>query len=203
MKKYLLYILLLSFSCKTIDTKEVIWLKPGMLNSARIEDKFGSYGVSPLVNDMERGLRLANLHSKDGEQQVMRTLALVNFAKKIEQELSVAHQEILNGASLGSTLVRYGAKVNKTVIYKNSFDNLPQKIYNLMNISKRKLPVFIYDLSAEINNKNIYYCTITEVYSDEFLNMDELNIINNSLPQIENYERALQNISLLKELLER
>lgn len=196
---YFIFFALLLFSCSINKA----WLRPGILNSTRIEEKFGSYGVDVMVNDEQMGVRLANLYSKLHEQKVMRTLALVKFVPNIDESLKKAHQEILNGASLGSTLVKHKALVKKKLIYKDKIFNLPKKIYEMMNIYEGPLPVIIYDLVANIDGRDIEYCTITEVYSPLFLSFSELNTISNQMPYEAFPQKAQENIKILNNILEK
>ncbi|MCB1073134.1 MAG: hypothetical protein H7A41_03295 [Chlamydiales bacterium] len=100
-------------SPRTFDSSIIEELKP-KLNTQRIQHFFGSVGVEVLEIDSSvfPEKRISNLHSLDEEgQKQMRTLAIVDFAQPIHPDLTEAHQEIVAGGAIGTTLQKYQWKI--------------------------------------------------------------------------------------------
>lgn len=153
------------------------WLKPGLLNSTRIELKFGSYGVQILAQDPIEGIRLSSLYSVHEGDKIARTIAFTQYQQKINEKLIQAHHEILEGSSIGSTLKKYGFDIKKDLLFKGLVESLPQQLQNLMHTQLESFAAVIYNLYAKDVNQLYLYCTIVEIYSPEFLTLDELHQI--------------------------
>lgn len=82
-----------------------------LLNSERIEQRFGSYGVEVLEAD-ER-LRVSNLYSEHEGRRVCRTLAVVVFPATIDPLVATEHQRIVAGGSIGAVLKAAGWTVRR------------------------------------------------------------------------------------------
>lgn len=159
---------------------EVSLLAP-MLNSERIQYRFGSYGVEPLnaCADIFPENRISNLYSLQAQQKVMRTLAIVEFAHPMPAALLSVHQQIQAGASIGSTLQKNGWTINKQPIY---FGEIPlsRSIRNSMQDEGHdNAALFMYTLNVKEPSKpqTLLYCTITEIYSPQFLTLPWLKAI--------------------------
>lgn len=172
------------FSCTTgthgvqqtliVSPKNEFWLSRGKLTSDRIKEKFGSFGVEVVLQDEQSGIRLSNLYSDDNNKKITRTLALVTFDLAMDPRLKKAHLAILKGGSIGSTLMQHGFKVQKDIIYKGEVDRLPARVRVMMKTDQEKAAALMYHLIAKIGNSAIFYCTITEIYSPQFLTKSEL-----------------------------
>jgi hypothetical protein len=181
-------IALVIFSCQTIKTS---WLAPGLLNSERIELKFGSYGVEIL--SQKDNTRVSNLYSLKNGQKLSRTIAYVKF-DPIDKKLLLAHKAILEGASIGSTLKAHGFKVKKEITFFGQVDE------DLMGIKGKKALV-IYELFAQKDGHSLPYCTILELYHPEFLSILEAQKIFGSKIIGQDNNKALQMIKDLKQNL--
>ena len=109
------------FACSNISIKtdlqnESEWLKPGLLNSKRIELKFGSYGVQAIPQENNQ-VRLSNLFSISQGRKYTRTIALTLFTDVLDPSLEISHQEILNGGSIGIVLNKNGFLIKKDIFY--------------------------------------------------------------------------------------
>lgn len=151
-------------------------LSVNLLNSERIEKKFGGYGIDVLYNSAK--LRVSNLY--DGKH-ITRTLAIVDYPKAIDSAFAKEHQIIVQGGSIGSVFKEQGWKIEK----KNVFlGELPpsadwNKLYELMgNIPPSKLSIWIYVFYIRKDDKVFPYATISEIYHPDYLSLADLKCIN-------------------------
>ncbi|MCH9633743.1 MAG: hypothetical protein S4CHLAM7_04760 [Chlamydiae bacterium] len=180
LKKYCFFLccLLCAFRVSASNTETQMVQK--CLNSDRIKYFFGNYGVEVL--DLNSSLfpksRISNLHSIHDGKKVMRTLAVVDFTSSLPPSLQKAHQEIENGGSIGIVLRQNGWTIQKKAIY---FGKLPLSS-NLMQwmdeqrTSQANIYIYLLEVSKE-DSGPIPYCTITEVYSPQYLTEDHLKTI--------------------------
>ena len=105
--------LLLLTSCQSparLTESEILSLRP-LLNSERIEQRFGSYRIEVIDHTAER--RVSHLSSVHDGQPVVRTVAEVRFHEPLPDAALRSHRTILDGASLGSTLKDAGWTIEK------------------------------------------------------------------------------------------
>lgn len=166
-------------ACETVPIKKdaAPWLNPNILNSERIEKKFGSYGVLVLAQDEKEGFRLSNLYSSQDGQRMARTIALTLYNPKMSDELKVAHEEILKGGSIGATLKKHGFSVDKQIFFRDNVSTMPDKIRELMHTKATNFAGIMYNLIAEKNGHLYFYCTITELYAPDFLTLSDVKEI--------------------------
>jgi hypothetical protein len=86
-----------------------------LLNSERIQQAFGSYGVEVLATNDR--LRLTNLYSVDAGTRTCRTFAVVRFPPVIDSAVATEHAAITNGGSIGAVFAANVAKDGKAVEY--------------------------------------------------------------------------------------
>lgn len=153
------------------------WLAPNILNSERIKRKFGSFGVSLLKQDEDAGIRVSNLYSEHDGERFMRALAFVHFSSSMDERLKDAHQEILSGGSIGTTLVKHGLSMDKRITFKGLSRYMPNNIIEAMKVYQREFATVTYELVAKDGDKNFSYCTITEIYSPTFLSLEDVEQI--------------------------
>ena len=103
-------------ACSQIPTTDTIGsvclespIDSSLLNSERIENCFGNFGIDVLNSPMEA--RVVNLYSTQGSHKTQRTFAVTRFYTDIPMELSPAMERILVGGSIGATLKSEGWKV--------------------------------------------------------------------------------------------
>ena len=162
---------------KTLNCEISPWLKSGLLNSTRIELKFGSYGVKVLAQDPVKGIRLSSLYSEHGNEQITRTLAFTRYESKVNDKLKMAHDEILAGGSIGTILKKHGFDLRKDLFFKGFLEDMPDRVQLLMHTEEFLHAAIIYNLVAIRENENYPYCTILEVYSPQFLSVAEVQQI--------------------------
>ncbi|MFA6915833.1 MAG: hypothetical protein WC222_05505 [Parachlamydiales bacterium] len=174
------------------------WLKPGLLNSARIELKFGSYGVQILAQDQVTGVRLSSLYSEHEGEKIARTIAFTQYEANINDKLGMAHKEILAGGSIGSTLKKYEFDVKKDLFFKGLVEDMPDRLQSLMHTQERAFATVIYNLVAKEGNNYYPYCTIVEVYSPEFLTLVDVDqIYPEPIPGSVNPQNAFDAIDII------
>lgn len=161
-----------------------LWLpacqpNPVPLNSERIEQRFGSYGIEVLsVGD---GIRRANLYSVHDGERVCRTYAVVRVlglpAGDSDPVLRAAHEKVQAGASLGATFEAAGWQVSKATRYVGALPDLqpPPDWLGLMGIgSSRDLALHVYRLFIQNGKQTFEYADIIEVHHPQYLNPREL-----------------------------
>lgn len=145
------------------------------LNSERIRQQFGSYGIEVLQQD--EALRVSNLYSTEAGQRICRTLAIVKTAAPIPTELAKAHAEIVAGGSIGAVLSRNGWQVDK-----RRLEIAPMKVAvesraaTLMQLSApAALAIELYELLVQRDELSLAYAVIAEIHHPDYLTLDQLS----------------------------
>jgi len=159
------------------DQRDAESLRP-LLNSQRIERIFGSYEIEVLKNGPE--LRVSDLHSFAEGIPTTRTLALVTYDEKIDQELTDEHRMIVRGSSIGEVFLNKAWVVEKENRYfgeiEASADYAP--LYKRMgDIEPASLAVHIYELFVRKGDLRLHYADIAEVHHPEYFDLDDLHEI--------------------------
>ncbi len=150
-------------------------LEPESLNSERIEERFGSYGIEVLSH--ESGIRRSSLYSIDNEVKTCRTYAVVRFVDESTPRVAAAHANILAGGSIGATFKSSGWHIGKITLSVGSIslDESDHAISKLMHIEdSAKLGVHIYQLVLEKDSQTINYATIIETHHPDYMSLPEL-----------------------------
>lgn len=144
--------------------------EPVLLNSERIQQRFGSYGIQVLPS--EPGLRRSSLYSIDNDKPVCRTYAVVRFADQLHDGYSEEHAKVLAGNSIGAVFRSHGWDIHKQSIYIGSI-LLPARstqIGQLMQISGQdELSLHVYQLLLARNDQVFEYATIVESHHPDYL----------------------------------
>ena len=77
-------------------------VQPELLNSERIEKRFGNYGIEIIAQ--QGSVRRSSLYSTENSLRTCRTYAIVQFVDPDIIELAGQHQAILSGESIGTTI---------------------------------------------------------------------------------------------------
>lgn len=165
-------------------------LSVNLLNSERIEKKFGGYGLDVLYTSDR--LRVSNLY--DGKK-ITRTLAVVDYTEAIDSSFSKEHQLIVQGGSIGSIFKSHGWKIEKKNIYLGELSPSAdwKRLYTLMgNIPPTKLSIWIYVFYIRKDGKAFPYATISEIYHPDYLSLADLKCINKDS---ENYLKRTKAIN--------
>lgn len=146
-----------------------------ILNSERIEQTFGSYGVEVLFNG--DGLRLSNLYSDDGSGRVMRTFAIVSLPSRIEPVFATEHRAILDGGSIGATLQAAGWRVIKRNLVIDA-GPVPPALAERMGIdASSEVAAHAYRLEIERDGQRYDYATLIELHHPDYLSRAQLAAI--------------------------
>lgn len=150
--------------------------EPEALNSERIEERFGSYGIEVLSHSA--GVRRSSLYSIDAEQKICRTYAVVQFEDESTPRVAEAHANVLAGQSIGATFKSSGWKIKKITLHVGRFPSvLPSHpIGALMQLGgATDLGIHAYQLNLEKDSQSINYATIIETHHPDYLSVEELN----------------------------
>lgn len=149
--------------------------EPVLLNSERIQQRFGSYGIKVLPS--EPGLRRSSLYSIDDGRPVCRTYSVVRFADQPHDGYREEHAKVLAGNSIGAIFRSHGWDIHKQTIYIGSL-LLPARstrIGQLMHISDQdELALHVYQLLLARNDQVFEYATIVEAHHPEYLSQSGL-----------------------------
>ena len=154
---------------------------PELLNSERIEQQFGSYGVEVLRSDAR--LRVANLYSAtspaNGEQKprTCRTFAVTRYPEVVASEFAAEHEQILGGGSIGAVFASHGWRVTKTHLYYGEVDAAP-RIAELMHVAPgTRLALDAYVLVVTKAGASREYAAIVEIHHPDYLRSTDLAAI--------------------------
>ncbi len=146
-----------------------------LLNSERIEQQFGSYGIDILPS--ESGLRRSNLYSVSGDDRICRTYAVVRFTDDPDDVYSLEHAKVLAGNSLGAVFKANGWEIRKQTLHIGSFPVTAAdgQIYDLMRLSENQsLALHVYEFLIAKDEQIFEYATILEAHHPGYLLESEL-----------------------------
>jgi hypothetical protein len=150
-------------------------VEPETLNSDRIEQQFGNYGVE--IIEQSPVLRRANLYSDDGTERICRTYAVVKFLEVDSARIAVPHRLVLAGGSIGATFREAGWQIHKETTYIGAVStaDLQQPVIELMRIkTPASIGVHVYRLALISEQDSIHYATILEAHHPEYLSRNDL-----------------------------
>lgn len=146
-----------------------------LLNSERIAQEFGSYGIAVLESD--ETIRVSNLYSMDGDRRTCRTFAVVRYPAHVDPMFSAEHQLILDGGSIGAVFAARNWAVEKSHRYYGEV-RATDKLAELMGtVSGASLAVHLYVLEVSKSGTRLEYATIVEVHHPDYLTLKDLPAI--------------------------
>ena len=154
-----------------------------LLNSERIEQQFGSYGVDVLKSTASR--RITNLYSIKGERKTCRTLALVIFANPSHAAIATEHRQITAGGSIGAVFKENGWSIHKTNLHIGlvTVTAATSLAASLMNIQlPAQLAMHVYRFQLQRGPERIDYAIITELHHPDYLSVARLQSLYNEFP---------------------
>tara|TARA_X000001036_G_scaffold31044_1_gene25554 strand:+ start:11944 stop:12582 length:639 start_codon:yes stop_codon:yes gene_type:complete len=159
----------------TLNINYADTIPSSILNSERIQMKFGSYGLDILYSDHDtRVSYLYSFDSSNHKKKIYQTFAIVKFLEsKIDQE---TQKRIDNGASIGATLKENGwsiSKINLDIARINS-DEYPLFKTPESSESLHSLAAHFYKLKIKKEDKFFDYAEILEIHNPGYLNYNEL-----------------------------
>ena len=156
--------------------------QPAQLNSERIEQRFGSYGVEIL--EQTPNLRRSSLYSVESKDEVCRTYAVVQF-RDAPAEIRTIHEAVLAGQSIGASFKAAGWSVAKRTLYIGTvFVGADDRgILQLMHLAEpQDLAMHVYRLDLHKSGREIHYATIVEVHHPAYLDVGALRRIYGKPP---------------------
>jgi hypothetical protein len=141
-----------------------------LLNSERIEHRFGSYGIEVLAS--EAGLRRSGLLSYDGDTATCRTYAVVQFSDQLDERYDDAHSRVLAGDSIGATFKEDGWDIRKHTLYIGTvrLPDTPTEVGRLMRLTgAHDLALHVYELVIARDDIEFEYAVIMEAHHPEYL----------------------------------
>ena len=161
-------------------------LSDGLLNSERIAQRFGNYGIE--VVSQNRDHRVSNLYSEEKGTRTTRTLAVVDFLEPVAPAIAELHESVLRGQSLGATFKNNGWRVSKVNLNIETLvvDDHTGKVQGWMGLSgEHELAVHIYLLRLgrddPVNGKTgqiIDYAVIAELHHPDYLSPEAVKAIH-------------------------
>jgi hypothetical protein len=149
-----------------------------VLNSDRIRQKFGNYGVDVLFSSDQQ--RISSLYSKTPHEKVTRTFAVVDFSSPVPAALANEHQRVASGQSIGETFREAGWQIEKHNIYIGELEvpDTNARIALLMDIVlPRLLAAHAYFFVVKKDEQTNTYATILEIHHPEYLSVGELEAL--------------------------
>lgn len=146
-----------------------------LLNSERIEQQFGSYGIDVLAS--EAGLRRSSLYSVESDKRICRTYAIVSFKEDLDSRYGREHAKVLAGNSLGEVFKANGWSMHKQTLHIGSFDvdRSSSEITQLMHlVNNRTLALHVYQLLLAKDEQIFEYATIVEAHHPDYLSQSDL-----------------------------
>jgi hypothetical protein len=153
------------------------------LNSERIEQVFGSYGIDVLYSDAR--LRVSSLYSTHDGVATTRTLAIVGYPAAVDARLAEAHAAIQGGASIGATFQSAGWTVAKRNLFFGVL-TAPAGVSMRMRIpAGAALATHGYALAVTRGDLALDYATIAELHHPDYLDLEALTKSYGSVPLAE------------------
>ena len=172
--------------------------KDTLLNSERIENKFGSYGVDIVQSDNQSRVSfLYSLDSNNKKKKNYHTLAVVKFKETIK--VSAIHKRILNGGSIGESFKKKGWEIDKKNHQMMVISNPNQDLFKswLSKINDENLALHFYKLYVTKKNHNYFYAEILELHHPAYLSISDLKSFFNSDEETQNNEKLLSMLNFI------
>ncbi len=145
------------------------------LNSERIAECFGSYGIDVVSN--EPGLRRSNLYSNENGVHTCRTYAVVRFVDEPDAIIDAEHAKILAGQSIGAIFKASGWTIFKETLHIDTarIDDATHPVAALMRLqSGADVAMHVYHLMLKKHDRTIDYATLIELHHPDYLKHADL-----------------------------
>ena len=145
------------------------------LNSERIADRFGSYGIDVVTS--EPGLRRSNLYSSEDGVHTCRTYAVVRFVDEPDALIDAEHAQILAGKSIGAIFKASGWAILKETLHIGTvrLEDTRHPVATLMGLEhSAEVAMHVYRLLLEKSEQAIEYATLIELHHPEYLDRNDL-----------------------------
>jgi hypothetical protein len=148
------------------------------LNSERIAQTYGSYGVDVLQSNDNR--RVSSLYSGSGDDKVTRTFAVVKFSGKVRPAFASEHSKVESGESLGAVFRSAGWEIEKINFFVGEME-IPAKYGLLAELMQIDLPRFVaahvYEFVIRKDDRSYDYATIVELHHPDYLSAEDLESV--------------------------
>jgi hypothetical protein len=149
--------------------------KRELLNSERIAERFGSYGIEVIESDGR--VRVSNLFSERAGERTCRTFAVVRYPDRIDPAFAAEHDEIVRGGSIGAVFAAHGWTVGKTHLRFFEIGASP-RVAGLMHVVEgTRLAADAYVLDVSKGGRAIEYALLVEIHHPEYLALADLRTI--------------------------
>ncbi len=149
-----------------------------LLNSERIEETFGSYGVDVLQSSEEG--RVSSLYSVSGNDKITRTFAVVKFSGPTRRAFADEHSQVAAGQSLGAVFKSAGWEIGKISYFVGEME-IPAKYGLLAELMQIGLPQFlaahVYQFVIRKDDRSYDYATIAELHHPDYLSAADLEAV--------------------------
>jgi hypothetical protein len=149
-----------------------------LLNSERIAEAFGSYGVDVIQSNSEG--RVSSLYSVSGDDKITRTFAVVRFSGPVRRAFASEHAQVEAGQSLGSVFKTAGWEIEKINIFVGEME-IPAKYGLLSELMQIDLPKFlaahVYQVAIRKDGRSYDYATIVELHHPDYLSAVDLGAL--------------------------
>jgi len=163
-----------------------------LLNSERIQHRYGSYGIEVLESDAR--VRVSNLYSEAGGQRTCRTFAVVVYPAALDAAIATEHAEIVRGGSIGAVFAAHGWRVVKTNLRYVEID-APARVARLMRIADgTRLAAHAYELDVAKPGRSIEYALLVEIHHPDYLQLADLRTIYGPAAAASVRERAVDEL---------
>jgi hypothetical protein len=140
---------------------------PELLNSERIAQRFGSYGIE--VVESGRDSRVAHLFSTEQGSRTCRTFAVVRYPEAVHPMFAAEHAEILQGGSIGAVFAARGWQVRKSHLHYGEL-NASGRLAEIMQVAAgTRLAEHVYALDIVKDGSAFPYAAIVEIHHPDYL----------------------------------
>lgn len=164
------------------------------LNSERIRQTFGNYGVTVLFND--ECWRVSSLYSTEGNVRTARTYAVVEFADPATSALAAQHALIDSGESIGEVFRDAGWSIEKRHLFIGAIE-VPAaytEIAVLMRVAlPQNLAIDVYYFTVNKGKRTYNYATITEIHHPDYLSAADLQGIYGAVSTDESSRESIED----------
>lgn len=148
------------------------------LNSERIAETFGSYGVD-VIQANDEG-RVSSLYSLSGDDKITRTFAVVKFSGPARRAYASEHSQVASGQSLGAVFKSAGWEIEKVSFFVGEME-IPRKYGMLSDLMQIDLPKFlaahVYQFVVRKDGRSYNYATIVELHHPDYLSAEDLEAV--------------------------
>jgi len=143
-----------------------------LLNSERIAERFGNYGIEVL--ESSETIRVSNLFSTENGARTCRTFAVVRYPATVDPAFAAEHAAILKGGSIGAVFAAAGWEVRKSHLH---FGETPAagRVAALMHVARgAALAQHVYVLDIAKGGQVFEYAALVEIHHPDYLRAADL-----------------------------